>query len=129
TWSGLGNATSSATTPTAVTLSATISIQCVTEVAPGDGHFLALPNAAGFFAWGSNSARQLSADSTTSRATPQNVIFPPWATSVTKIAAAALHSLAVTNEVLAKVEIGRILQPEEESMAVERGIVLFASAC
>jgi hypothetical protein len=57
TWSGLGNATSAATTPSLITLSDTIYIQCVTQVAAGDGHFLALANAADLFAWGMNSHR------------------------------------------------------------------------
>lgn len=98
TWSGLGNATSPATTPTPVTLSTSVYIQCVTQVAAGDGHFLALANAADLFAWGSNSHGQLGDGTTTSRATPQRVIFPPAVTSITKIAAGALHSLAFTND-------------------------------
>lgn len=98
TWSGLGNGTTAATTPTSVTLSDTIYIQCVTSVAAGDGHFLALANAADLFAWGSNSHGQLGDGTTISRATPAKVIFPPSVTSITQIAAGALHSLAVTND-------------------------------
>lgn len=98
TWSGLGDATSAARTPTPVMLSDTIYIQCVTSVAAGDGHFLALANAADLFAWGSNSHGQLGDGTTTSRATPAKVIFPSSVTSITQIAAGALHSLAVTND-------------------------------
>ena len=98
TWSGLGNGTSTATTPTPVTLSDTIYIQCVTYVAAGDGHYLALANAADLFAWGSNSHGQLGDGTTTSRATPAKVIFPPSVVSITQIAAGALHSLAFTND-------------------------------
>lgn len=98
TWSGLGNATSEATTPTAVVLSDTTYIQCVTQVAAGDGHFLALANAADLFAWGFNAHGQLGDGTTTSRATPAKVIFPASVTSITQIAAGAQHSLAFTND-------------------------------
>jgi alpha-tubulin suppressor-like RCC1 family protein len=98
TWSGLGNATSDATTPKPVVLSDAIYIQCVTQVAAGDGHFLALANAADLFAWGMNSHGQLGDGTTTSRATPARVIFPPAVTSITQIAAGAQHSLAFTND-------------------------------
>jgi alpha-tubulin suppressor-like RCC1 family protein len=98
TWSGLGDGTSAATTPTAVTLSDTIYIQCVTYVAAGDAHFLAVANAADLFAWGGNSSGQLGDGTTTSRATPAKVIFPPSVTYLTLIAAGATHSLAFTGD-------------------------------
>ncbi|HZQ95904.1 MAG TPA: hypothetical protein VFA67_12900 [Candidatus Sulfotelmatobacter sp.] len=96
TWPGLGN--TPATAPAPVTLSTTIYIQCVTQVAAGDGHFLALANAADLFAWGSNSSGQLGDGTTVSRTTPERVIFPPSVVSITQIAAGALHSLAFTND-------------------------------
>jgi alpha-tubulin suppressor-like RCC1 family protein len=99
TWSGVGTGTSvSNTLPTPVMLSDTIYIQCVTSVAAGDGHFLALANAADLFAWGSNSSGQLGDGTTASRATPAKVIFPASVTSITQIAAGAIHSLAFTND-------------------------------
>jgi len=98
TWTGLGDGSSAATTPAPVTLSTTIYIQCVTEVAAGDGHFLALANAADLYAWGSNSAGQLGDGTTVSRMTPERVIFPPSVVSITHIATGALHSLAFTND-------------------------------
>ncbi len=94
TWSGLGNATSDATTPMPVILSDTVYIQCVPQVASGDGHFLALANAADLFAWGFNAHGQLGDGTTTSRATPARVIFPPAVTSITQRKRASQASTA-----------------------------------
>ena len=85
-------------TPIAVTLSDTIYVPNAYGCAAGDGHFLALANAADLFAWGSNSSGQLGDGTTTSRATPAKVIFPPSVTSITQIAAGFAHSLAFTND-------------------------------
>lgn len=96
TWSGVGNAADAASTPTQVVLPADVT--CVTAVAAGEGHFLALTNAADLYAWGNNSHGQLGDGTTTSRATPAKVIFPPSVISITGIAAGYLHSLAMTND-------------------------------
>lgn len=95
TWSGLGTATSTATTPTKVILPP--EVWSIMEVAVGNGHFLARTDH-GVFAWGLNTYGQLGDGTTTNQPTPVLVQFPPAVVSVSAIAAGYFHSLAITND-------------------------------
>jgi alpha-tubulin suppressor-like RCC1 family protein len=72
-------------------------IDSVIQVAAGGGHALALKSDGTLWAWGENDSGQLGIGSTIATATPTQVSFPPG-TSIVRIAAGLLHSMAVDSQ-------------------------------
>ncbi|MGH3486637.1 MAG: RCC1 domain-containing protein [Actinopolymorphaceae bacterium] len=68
----------------------------VTDVAAGYSHNLALTDTGEVYSWGNNDFGQLGDGTNSSRSSPELVPFPVG-TTVTQIAAGALHSLALTS--------------------------------
>jgi alpha-tubulin suppressor-like RCC1 family protein len=96
-WNGNGVLGNGTTTSSSLPVSVSLPVgTTITAVAAGYGHSLALTSTGTLLAWGSNGHGQLGNGTTTDSSTPVAVTLPVG-TTITKVAAGATHSLAVTS--------------------------------